>query len=75
MLKEQFINGLNDETVITKIIKEPKALKNTSKASSEQVLLWAQRVEAERAQKVVLGNIMMQRNCLIKKRYAKTRSS
>ena len=33
------------------------ALKDNSEVSSEQVLVWAQRVEVQRAQKVVIDNI------------------
>ena len=50
MLKEQFINGLYDETIIAKIIKELPALKDTSEMSGEQVLMWAKKVEAQRVQ-------------------------
>ena len=56
-LKEQFINGLDDETIIVEIIKELTALKETSEVSSEQTLMGAQRIEAQRAQKDVLDNI------------------
>ena len=56
-LKEQFINGLNDDTIIAKIIKELTALKDTSKVSSEEVLMWTLRVGVQRAQKTVLENI------------------
>ena len=44
MLKEQFINGLDDETIIVEIIKQLTALKDTSEVSGEQILIWAQRV-------------------------------
>ena len=40
-VKEQFINGLNDETIIATIIKELKALKDTSKVSGQLLLMWA----------------------------------
>ena len=56
-LKEQFINGLNNETITAKIIKELTALKDMSGVISEQVLIWAQRVEAQKVQMVVLDNI------------------
>ena len=39
-LKEQFINGLDDDTIIAKIIKELTALKDTREVSSKQVLMW-----------------------------------
>ena len=40
-LKEQFINRLDDETIIAEIIKEFVALKDTNKVKSEHVLMWA----------------------------------
>ena len=55
--KEQFINDLNDETIIVKIIKELTALKDISKVSSEQVLMWTLRVGVQRGQRTVLDNI------------------
>ena len=56
-LKETFTNGLDDETIIVEIIKELTTLKDTSEASSEQVLMWIQKEEAQRAQNEVLDNI------------------
>ena len=56
-LKEQFINGLNNENIKAKIFKELTALKDASKLSSMQVFMWAKRVEVQRVQKVVLDNI------------------
>ena len=50
-LKEQFINGLNNETIEAKIIKELTTLKDTSKVSNEQVLIWTQWVEVQRLHK------------------------
>ena len=48
-LKEQFINGIDDEEIMQDIIKELTTQKNTQEIDSEQVLLWAYRVEAQRA--------------------------
>ena len=56
-LKELFINGLNNETTITKMIKELTALKYKIDVSSEEVLIWAQTVEVQRAQKAVFDSI------------------
>ena len=47
-LKEQFLNGLNDEDIMAKNI-ELTALKDTSRVSCEWVLGRAQRVEVQRA--------------------------
>ena len=44
-LKEQFINGINDDN-IAEIIGELIALKKTNEVTSKQVLAWARRVEA-----------------------------
>ena len=60
-LKEQIINSLDDENMVEEIIRELKALKDTSEVSSEQILLWIQRVETQRAQKEVLDNIRHKR--------------
>ena len=56
-MKEHFINGLNDEIIIAKIIKEITALKDTTEVNSEQVLNLAQRVETHRVHKAVLYSI------------------
>ena len=48
---------MNDEATTAEIIKELMVLNNTSGVSSEQVLVWAKKVEAQRAQKEVLENI------------------
>ena len=58
-LKEQFIYWLDDETIVAERIKQLMALKDTGKMSSEQVLMWAQRVEIEtnRVYKGILDNI------------------
>ena len=39
--KEQFINGIDNENIITEIINELTTLKETTEASSEQILMWA----------------------------------
>ena len=63
-LKEQFINGMNDEDITAIITKELIALKDMCEVSSEQVFVWAQRVKAQRAQKVVLENMRHKRICI-----------
>ena len=37
-LKEQFTNGIHDQAMLAKIIKEFTAIKNTSEVKTEQVL-------------------------------------
>ena len=53
ILKEQFINDINDDDIITDIIRELKAIKDTE-TTSEQVLPWAGNVEEQRAQKAII---------------------
>ena len=43
-LSEQFINGINDNDMIIKILRELKAIKKTSEMINEQVLCWAKKV-------------------------------
>ena len=50
-LTEQFINGRDDEVIIEGIIRELTALKDTSEVSSDQVLMWTGRMEAQREKK------------------------
>ena len=38
-LKEQLINGINDDNMMTKIVREVAAIKGTNEISSKQVLL------------------------------------
>ena len=54
--KEQLINGIEYNNMIAEIIKELTAWKDTSEANSKQVLMQAQRVETNRAQKEMLDN-------------------
>ena len=69
-LKEQFINGLNDKAITVKITKKLMVPKDTSKVTSDQVLVWGQRVKAQRSQKALLENIRL---WIIKKGYGETR--
>ena len=56
-LKEQFIHGLNDRCMLEEIIKELTAANTDDQITSEGVLAWAKRVEAQRAQAAVLNTI------------------
>ena len=60
-LKEQFIHGVNDKCMLEEIIKELTTTKDDDQISSEGVLAWAIRVEAQRAQAAVLNTIMESR--------------
>ena len=48
-LKENFINGIVDEEIMTEVSRELTAVKENSKVMSEQVLCWARRVEVQNA--------------------------
>ena len=55
-LKEQFIHGLNDKVMLDEIIRELTS-KSSEQTTSEDVLVWAKRVEAQRVQASVLNDI------------------
>ena len=57
LLREQFISGLNDSGIISEILNEVAALKDIEDHMTEHVLLWVQRVEAQRAQKSALNKM------------------
>ena len=56
-LKEQFIHGLNDKTVLDKVFRELTTKSSSDQMTSEDVLIWAKRVEAQRMQAAILSNI------------------
>ena len=56
-LKEQFIHGLSDKHMPEEIIKELTATKNDDHITSGGLLVWAKRVEVQRAQAVVLNTV------------------
>ena len=60
-LKEQFIHGLNDKSMLEEIIKEMTTAKNDDHITSEGVLAWAKRVEVQRAQAAALSTIIESR--------------
>ena len=49
-LKEQFIHGLNDKCMLEEIIKELTITRDDDWITSESVLAWEKRVEAQRTQ-------------------------
>ena len=56
-LREQFIHSLNDIDMLGKIIKELTTKSNNEQTTSEGVLVWVKRVEAQRTQDAILNDI------------------
>ena len=56
-LKEQFIHGLNNETMLDKVIRELTAKNNNEQTTSKDVLVWAKRIKAQWAQAAILSDI------------------
>ena len=56
-LKEQFIHGLNDKMMLDEVIRELTAKSNNKQTTSENVSVWAKRVEAQWAQAAILNDI------------------
>ena len=57
LLREQFINGLDDKDMINAILREVSGL-NIEHAIREGVLFWFHRMEVQRSQKVVINSII-----------------
>ena len=55
-LIDQFIHGLNDNSMMVEIVRELTKGGN-NKVTSNQVLLWARQVEAKRTQTAVLNDL------------------
>ena len=56
-LKEQFIHGLNDKTMLDKVIRDLTTKNINEQLTSEDVLIWAKRVEVQRVQVAILSDI------------------
>ena len=56
-LKGQFIHGLNDKTMLDKVIRELTTKGSNDQTTSEDLLIWAKRVEAQRMQAAILSDI------------------
>ena len=56
-LKEQFIHWLNNNAMLTEIIRELTKAEESVARKSEQVLGWAKRVEAQRAQFALMDSL------------------
>ena len=54
---EQLVNGINDQAMIMKVIKELTAIKDASELTSEQVLALVKCTEEQRFQKVMLNSV------------------
>ena len=53
-LNEKFINGINDDDMMTEIMRGLTAVRNTNEITSEHILCWARRVRVQRVQKAIL---------------------
>ena len=56
-LKEQFMHGLNDNDMPAEIISELTKAEESTAVISEQVLIWAKRVKAQRAQSAIVNSL------------------
>ena len=56
-LKEHFIHGLNDKTMLDEVIREVTTKSINDQMTSEDVLIWVRRIEAERMQVAILSDI------------------
>ena len=56
-LKEQFVHRINDNDMLAEIIRELTKAEESADMTSEQVLDWAKRVGAQRAQSAVMDSL------------------
>ena len=56
-LKQQFIHGLNDNDMLTEIIRKLTKAVQSVDITSEQALGWARRVEFQRAQSAIMDSL------------------
>ena len=56
-LKEQFIHGLNDKMMLEEVIRELTTKGSNDQTTSEDMLIWAKTVKAQRMQAVILSDI------------------
>ena len=56
-LKEQFIHGLNDTDMLGEIIWELAKIHENTEITSEIVLSWVKKVEAQRAQSTIMNSL------------------
>ena len=55
-MKKQLIHGLNDSDINIDIIIELTKIEENYNATSEQALIWARRLEAQKEQSAMPGN-------------------
>ena len=55
--KEQFIHGQNDTDMLGEIIRELTKIHENTEITSENLLCWAKRVEAQRAQSAIMNSL------------------
>ena len=56
-LKEQFTHRLNDNDLLVEIIRELTKAEESAAVTGEQVLIWAKRVEVQRAQSAIINSL------------------
>ena len=56
-LKEQFIHSLNDTDMLAEIIRELTKIQENTEIMSENMLCWAKRVEAKKAQSAIMSSL------------------
>ena len=56
-LKEQFIHRLNDNDMLAEIIRELTKTDENMHVTCEQILAWAKRIKAQRAQAAVINSL------------------
>ena len=56
-LEEQFIHWLNDKVMLDEVIGEPTTKGSNDQTTSEDLLIWAKKVEAQWMQAAILSDI------------------
>ena len=56
-LKEQFIHRLNNKAMLDEVVRELMAKNSSKQINSEDILLWARQIKAQRAQATILSDI------------------
>ena len=56
-LKEQFVHGLNDKTMLEEVIRKLTARNNDEQTTIKGVLVWAKRIEVQQVQAAILKDI------------------
>ena len=56
-LKEQYIHGLNNKSMLDEVIRELTVKTNREQTTCEDVLVWTSRIKAQQAQAAILSDI------------------